>query len=298
MIFFDEAKHEYRLDNPISGDICVSMTTLIDLFKPKFREDYWSWYTALRLSLNLDKKEFSTKLNNEFRHRWKDVDKQTDEEAKAVITGYAKKLDKFEDELLMYQKIALHEWKQKNTGAKQKGTKFHNFKEGQAYKENGVEYEGAYVRLGDQVEDLSNLHSPLGPVFIPELRMYNRRYRVSGTSDKNVFYPNMEFDIDDWKTNEKIEMNNKHQKMLYVLDHLDDCNYTHYCIQVSGYAWMLEQYGYKPRILKFTHVELADDGLTILESTQYQTHYMKKEVENMLDYFDLNREELLKKVKK
>ena len=58
--------------------------------------------------------------------------------------------------------------------------------------------------------------------------------------------------------------------MLDPLQHLDDCNYIHYCLQISIYAWMLEQEGYVVRDLRFTHI-----------NKPYPVSYMKYEIENM-----------------
>ena len=55
------------------------------------------------------------------------------------------------------------------------------------------------------------------------------------------------------------------------LKHLDDCNYNHYRLQISTYAWMLEQEGYVVRSTRFTHLNKV-----------YDFEYMKHEVELML----------------
>lgn len=299
MIFFDEPSHTYRLDDPVNGELCISVTTLIDLFKNKFDSEYWSLYHGIRKALGREKEGYMRYLAMKFGFN---IERELKKERADMFQTLAiiQRRHALSDEEVQFgvQQI-LHEWKEKNEKAKKKGTKFHNFKEGEAYKNSGIEYGGVYVRLGNQVEDLSNLHHPEHTVYIPELKIYNRRYRVSGTADKNYFFPSKLLDVDDWKTNEKIDQKGFFgQKMKYPLNHLDDCNYNHYCIQVSTYAWMLEQYGYTPNNLKFTHVKLAEDGETILEATEYHTNYMKKEVVNMLNFFDKNRDDLLKQIKK
>lgn len=50
------------------------------------------------------------------------------------------------------------------------------------------------------------------------------------------------------------------------------CNYNHYRLQISTYAWMLEQAGYTIRNTAFTHL-----------NQQYKFDYMKHEVQLMLD---------------
>lgn len=50
------------------------------------------------------------------------------------------------------------------------------------------------------------------------------------------------------------------------------CNYNHYRLQISTYAWMLEQAGYTIRNTAFTHL-----------NQQYKFDYMKHEVQLMLN---------------
>ena len=55
-------------------------------------------------------------------------------------------------------------------------------------------------------------------------------------------------------TNKKINTSNIFNKMKYPVGYLDDCEYNHYWLQVSFYAWMLEQFGFKVKDLGFTHI--------------------------------------------
>jgi hypothetical protein len=52
------------------------------------------------------------------------------------------------------------------------------------------------------------------------------------------------FYISDYKTNEKLDFENRYQKMLGPCRHLDDCNWNHYIIQLGVYCWILERLGY------------------------------------------------------
>lgn len=75
-------------------------------------------------------------------------------------------------------------------------------------------------------------------------------------------------------TNEKIRTENKFQKMKAPLAHLDDCELSHYTIQLSLYAYILEDKGYEIMELGIDHF-----------NTEITVPYLKKEVENIiLDY--------------
>lgn len=290
LIYFKESDHSYRLDNPIDGELCISATTLLEIYKNPFNAKFWSWYKALQRILKMDKDTFKKHLAKNYYFRFdEDFDK---------ITHIAECHGISLDEMKLYQNIIKAEWKKKNTNSTDKGTHFHNYEEGTIIKNKGLEYNGEYARLATESDDLSLLHDPYNVRIYPELRMYNRKYRVSGTADKVFIFPDRTFHIDDWKTGEKIdEESYRHKKMLYPLQHLDDCNANHYKIQVSIYAYYLECFGYIPGDLQFTHVELAEDNITILNRKVYVTHYMKKEVVDMLTHFDNNREALLAKHK-
>jgi hypothetical protein len=48
------------------------------------------------------------------------------------------------------------------------------------------------------------------------------------------------FVIYDWKRSKEIKTSNDYQKGLAPLNHLDDCNYSHYTLQLNIYRWILE----------------------------------------------------------
>jgi hypothetical protein len=62
------------------------------------------------------------------------------------------------------------------------------------------------------------------------------------------------FLIYDWKRSREIKTSNNYQKGLPPLDHLDDCNYWHYSLQLNVYRWILE---------KLYKMEIADMYLVI-----------------------------------
>jgi hypothetical protein len=86
------------------------------------------------------------------------------------------------------------------------------------------------------------------------------------------------FLIYDWKRSREIRTSNEYQKGLAPLDHLDDCNYWHYSLQLNVYRWILEH---------LYDMEIADMYLIIChpENTNYKRmrlNRMDEEVEAML----------------
>lgn len=74
----------------------------------------------------------------------------------------------------------------------------------------------------------------------------------------------------------------KSEKMKFPLGSLDECNYNHYCLQLSTYAYMLTQ----------RHPEFIIDDLVLVHfdhndnMTVYHLPYLRDEVIRMLNYYE------------
>lgn len=89
-------------------------------------------------------------------------------------------------------------------------------------------------------------------------------------------------------TNQSIDMKSgfdtktrKNATMLYPLNNLQDCNYYHYVLQLSTYAWMIQKMNPEFNIKGLILVHYGHDG----NVTQYKLDYLKSDVEKMLAYF-------------
>lgn len=96
-------------------------------------------------------------------------------------------------------------------------------------------------------------------------------------------------------TNKKIEtksfFDNKSKKnitMKFPLNNIQDCNYWHYTLQLSTYAWMLQKYNPEFEIedLVLVHFDHSDN------MTVYHLPYLKEEVVKMINHF--KKEQILK----
>lgn len=88
----------------------------------------------------------------------------------------------------------------------------------------------------------------------------------------------------------------KSQKMLYPLNSLDDVNYWHYNLQLSTYAWIIQQYHPEFEVEDLVLVHFRPDG----EQDVYHMDYLKDEVEKMISHYrkKLAHEKLNSKYKK
>lgn len=80
------------------------------------------------------------------------------------------------------------------------------------------------------------------------------------------------------------------KKMFAPLSHLGDCNFNHYSIQLSTYAYLLEQVGYRlrPNGLTINHI-LFDNEDNPVDVVDYPVPYLKKEVKALLTHFKKNK---------
>lgn len=112
--------------------------------------------------------------------------------------------------------------------------------------------------------------------------LYNKERLIAGTADlteETKYYTN----VYDFKTSKFIEFFSIYgqQMMLPPVDHLAHCNYNRYSLQLSFYAWMLEQQGKK--IGKLGIIWITSN----LKMFMYPCNYLKLEVEKILETYDI-----------
>ena len=180
------------------------------------------------------------------------------------------------------------EWKLINKLATDKGTAYHEVREERYLKNKGI------PSLSQDGLKIAHDLSDLKPGLYPELMLYNFNYMVAGTSDCVTIYPDKTFSIGDFKTNKKLEFKGfkkydpdykekRTVRMKFPLQHIDDCNGMHYTIQLSTYALLLEEFGYKCKELYIDHIVF--DGDEPVNEIRYPIQYLKREAESLLKYY-------------
>ena len=77
-----------------------------------------------------------------------------------------------------------------------------------------------------------------------EWEVWSEEYRLTGSIDM-IFYRKSDdsYVVYDWKRSKQIKTSNEFGgRGFYPLDHLPDCNYWHYTLQLNVYRWFLETY--------------------------------------------------------
>lgn len=120
-----------------------------------------------------------------------------------------------------------------------------------------------------------NFHSP-------EVKVYSEDLGLAGTIDlltvreDPITKPRVT--LIDWKTNKDIKRQNPWQKTKAPLEHLHDSSYVKYNLQLSVYAYILEQeYGYIIDKLQLIH--LKEDSYEVINMD-----YLRETVKEMIKY--------------
>jgi ATP-dependent exoDNAse (exonuclease V) beta subunit len=111
----------------------------------------------------------------------------------------------------------------------------------------------------------------------PEVKIFDENLGIAGTIDLMIV-KGKEIHLVDWKTNKKIEQQGyKGTRAKPPLNHLQDCNYIKYSLQLNMYRHLLELQGFDVKSMSLIH--LLPDGTY----KKYSISSMKKEVEDLLN---------------
>lgn len=296
MIKFNEELHKYTNEK---NQVYTSATQLLGKYHKKFEEveHFWSLYKALQYLADID----STKIKKYDLELDLSLGKNIFSQKQYKYYQQKALRDCKEDYYCFLQCFSLDEqlvlkeacekikkfWKQVNTDSLYKGNVLHNFKENKLLADGKYKYDGILFPVSQNInatDELSNLAVGVHP----ELRVWNHENLIAGTIDQPIIYPHRKFKIGDHKTNLEIKFENKYQNMYAPIEHIEDCNYWHYALQLSIYAWMLEQFGYEllPDGLEIYHYNLEAVGkdFRIIDEHTYPVPYLKKEIIDILAY--------------
>lgn len=207
-------------------------------------------------------------------------------EAQKIATAYAKKHGGTAE-------YWIKEWAKKGADACAKGTKFHKKKEDTMLSSAGIVSDTGYTPVNNinAFTEPNIDYTKLPNGVYPEMLLWNHYFEIAGLADI-VTIEDGYFDIDDYKTNKKIEQisyfhpKTGYKRMKYPISHLMDCNFQHYELQISIYAFILEEMGLKPRKLMFHHHPPGDTPDSVQEEgIKYELTYRKAEVLAMLIHY-------------
>lgn len=274
-IYSDE-QHVYIDKN--DNNKFISVTTLIHNYTQEFDEEFWSAYKALE-SL-LDEETFS-------------ILKKTLLSTKKFNSKILTKLNIDKEEFTSKQNEIKQEYTRKREESCIRGTEIHATFENSFYNRTNFDFNKyGYKDLAGDFECKKNyykldLENGVYPEFLISLTSRDGLLKIAGQIDLLIKRGN-DIYVVDWKSNREIKKTSyynkstkKHEMMKYPLNNLMDCNFYHYTLQLSLYAYLLQQINPEFNIkgLKIVHIDHDN------KQHEYDVEYLKDDVERMLKHY-------------
>lgn len=192
----------------------------------------------------------------------------------------------------------LNKWNLNKENSARVGSIVHRRKEDEAYREPGWNHIQVNEKGNKKIGlDLSNL----SPGLYPELIVYDHKYKIAGQADRVIITQGKKVHIKDYKTSKEIkkepiiyfDVDKKRRvrkRLLPPVSHLDANNFSTYSLQLSGYGFILERWGYKIASLEIIHLKMKgrqdpdffEKGIyEIEEEVVYPVPYLRREVQMM-----------------
>jgi hypothetical protein len=268
-IQFTAADHKYQSINQDENINWISVTSVISLFKKEF-----------------DKEAQALKSSKNKRSKWYGL---TPKEIIAI-------------------------WDQSNAVAIDLGTWYHNQRETDMVSHDTIGRLGRDISIVKPIEQDGVKLAPdqnLVEGIYPEHMVYLKSAGICGQADRVEVIGNT-IDLYDYKTNKEIKLNaytnwqGVTEKMLLPINHLDDCNYTHYSLQLSIYMYIMLKHNpnLKPGKIMLEHIIFKKEGedkygnpiyakdqdgnFIVDKIVPYTLPYLKKEVIGIIKYLQNN----------
>lgn len=258
----------------------ISVTTLIHSYTHEFDGVFWSSYKAVEALLDeaafepIKKVLLATKKFNP-----------------KILTTY--NIDK--EEFARLQAEILQGYEDEKIRACERGTKIHAKIENSFYgnstfdfsKNFKVPVSGTGFICQENFYDLLSVERGVFPEFLIYKTSSDGILKVAGQIDLLIKDGN-DIYIVDHKTNKEIkkrsffnQVKKSSVKMKFPLGNLDDCNFWHYTLQVSLYAYLIQQINpnFVIKGLILNHIDHND------KQTIYELEYLKDDVERMLKHY-------------
>lgn len=207
-------------------------------------------------------------------------------------------------------------WDKNNSVALDLGTWYHNEREQDIVSCDTIGRLGLNIPVYKPIEENGIKIAPeqnLVEGIYPEHMVFLKSAGICGQADRVEVIQNV-LNIYDYKTNKEIKKESYKNyegvssKMLEPINHLDDCNYIHYALQLSIYMYIIIKHNpnLKPGKLVLEHITFKksgddkfgnpiyikdDKGNPIVDKViPYELPYLKREVINMIKYLQNNPE--------
>lgn len=268
-IQFTAADHKYQSIDQTENIDWISVTSVISLFKKEF-----------------DKQAVALKSSKSKKSKWYGM---SPEEIISI-------------------------WDKSNTTALELGTWYHNQREQDLLSCNTIGRLGKDISIYKPIEQDGIKLAPdqnLVEGIYPEHMVYLKSAGICGQADRVEVIQDT-IDLYDYKTNKEIKLNGytnwegKVDKLLHPINHLDDCNYVHYSLQLSIYMYIMLKHNpnLKPGKIILEHIIFKKEGedkygnpiyvkndhneYIVEKVVPYELPYLKKEVISIIKHLQNN----------
>lgn len=274
--FFNDETHSYYDKETMQK--YASVTTIIHSYSQEFQEIFWASYKALEAILPEDE--------------WCVLKPQllnTKKIPKNLFSIISIEKDLFESK----KQEILDEYARKRKESTDRGTLIHSQFENSFYGNKNIDFKrfgcnglhGNFECRKDYYK--LDLKQGVYPEFFISLVSRDGLLRVAGQIDLLIVDQN-DIYICDFKTNREIKKTSyynknkkSHEMMKFPLNNLQDCSYSHYQLQLSTYAYLLQQINPEYNIKKLLLYHIDHDG----NETIIPCEYLKDDVERMLKHY-------------
>lgn len=176
-------------------------------------------------------------------------------------------------------------WQEINDAANEYGTRVHEIVEKYLVAKKWYFPEDEFEKKVIAAYEALNIDE--GKFMWPERILFSEEYELAGTTDALIDIDDVFFDVGDWKTNKEFNYFSKYGKMLLKpFDHLQDCQFVVYTIQLSTYALMYEMETGK----KCRQIWIGYFDKETCTFSKINLMYMKHEAEKLLKLHKYNLE--------
>jgi len=248
-ISFSEENHKY-FDS--KGNVYRSTTDIIHSLFPEFEKDKMAYLVARRRVMKEE--------------------------------GISNTEDAPVNKCMKMKMIVLQEWEDNKNKAGDLGTQIHRYAE---CKLSGVPFDMQFTESRQEkmskVLDSFLLELEKHYTFVEaEKIIFSPKILLAGTVDLIMKHKERDcFAVFDWKTSKEIsKVDSYGKKGLLFLNHLDNCNYWHFALQLNIYRWILKTEGYGD----FDDVDLGVFHINTQKVHGYKIPIMEWETTKIFEY--------------
>lgn len=213
ILFFDNTHRYYNVE---TKEFYTSVSKLKSALSQPFNAKYWSTYKALQGSnyiVEWEPEHKQIKVNGE----WYDLEACSDFKTTIspdfIANGYIEKASK----------------------GRERGSLLHNMYENIC---NNIILEDYDQTLCKKIK-----HEYRDRVIVKqEFTVCDHDLKIAGRFDSLNIDLDMNWYLEDLKTDQELKFYNQYQKMKSPLDHLDDCNFNTYSFQLKLYQYLIEKH--------------------------------------------------------